>query len=130
MNVLWVEDQFDENFHLFRVLERRGETVELAGTVAEALRKLMDGTVFDLVIVDLRIPLGEGDPVSGMPDGNDNGRHVLKHLVSSGFISRGRAVCLTNFVLAASTMGLDAAIQIVPKASYLKDFEEAIYGRR
>lgn len=80
LRVLLVEDHQPTARILQRLLEKKGHTVEAAGTLAEA-RRLAASAQFDLVVSDLGLPDGSG--LELMPDLRS--RYGLPGIALSGF---------------------------------------------
>lgn len=127
MKILWVEDQVEDNMSFYRILGRRGDSVTHASTVQEAIVALRDD-LFETVVLDLKIPLGEGPDVEDAEDSDFNGKHVLSHLQSEGLLEIVRVVCLTNFWEMAAEELKFYNVEIVRKAIYLSDLEKVIHG--
>lgn len=60
LRVLLVEDHHDTGTQLKRLLVRRGYTVTLSSSVAEARAEMESGTDFDVLVSDIGLPDGEG----------------------------------------------------------------------
>jgi CheY-like chemotaxis protein len=127
VRILWVEDQFEENKAFLRAAENAyGASVEWAGSVAEAYRKMEDGDRYDVIVVDLKIPLGDDDAVAHLSDTDFNGQYVIIRLEEQSYVSEGKVICLTNFVVDATSILREKPVRIVRKAGYLREFVEAI----
>ena len=126
MRVLWVEDQIEDNRTFYDVLARRGSEIRLASTVQEAI-VLISSETFDLVLVDLNIPIGTGEMVQRLEDSKYNGKHVVE-AARAKLGERVRVVCLTSFWEDGRDELGSLGVEQIPKVAYLSEFERLIYG--
>lgn len=102
MRVLFVEDEPNDYLMYIEAIcaeaaQRDGE-MDHVRTLEDALCRLQSDP-YDVVILDLNIPLGEDCP-EGYKDCEMNGKYVVDYLHSQG-ASHVRVVCLTNYALRA-----------------------------
>jgi CheY-like chemotaxis protein len=125
VNVLWVEDQLQDNQVYADALagDESRPQIKYAASVAEALVSLA-AQEFDVVVLDLNLPLGREAPASFM-DTDTNGAYVAKHLRETGRLARTRVVCLTNFYHRAQE-ALGEGVKIVNKGAFARDFVRVV----
>ena len=126
MRILWVEDELDDNRTYYDTLIRPDTEIRLASTVHEALT-LLQSTHFDLIIVDLNIPIGNGPLMESYPDGDLNGTYVVEYVWRT-VASQARIICLTNFWEKVGDQLKPWNVEIVPKVAYLKEVRRIVYG--
>lgn len=121
MRVLWVEDEYRKSKPFYQVLYDRGATIRFASTVSQALTWL-ENEAFDLLLLDLKIPLGLGLRQQGYEDSEFNGRHVLIAIDSSDRYTVLRRICFTNYQAQVKAILADHDVEIVHKSIRLDDF--------
>jgi CheY-like chemotaxis protein len=127
MNVLWVEDNLEDNRVFADALEHGHveATVTYAGSVADALVAL-EIAIPDLVVLDLNIPLGRDAP-DDLTDSDVNGTYVAQRMRQDPRLLGVRIVCLTNLDDRAEAARAAGAV-IVRKGSFASDFMKAVRG--
>lgn len=102
MRVLFVEDEPNDYLMYINAVSaeaaQRGGEMDHVRTLEDALRRLRSDP-YDVVILDLNIPLGEDCP-EGYKDCEMNGKYVVDYLHTHD-ASHVRVVCLTNYALRA-----------------------------
>lgn len=124
MQVLWVDDQPGDSPEFMRVLVERGWHVTNARNVVEAIMCL-DSESFDLLILDIQIPLG---PVGGDQRFEDlayNGVHVYIRMSEKSCDKVPQVICLTNFEHAAR-QHLGSEVTVLSKAIFIETFRKEI----
>ena len=120
LSILWVEDQRNDNLTLIEAIEGdRRASLTCVDNVAQALAVLSHAS-FDLVIVDLNLPLGGASYV----DGHRNGLHVIDFIEAHGIASR--VLCLTNFVEDAAT-ALRGRCTVLKKGIFVSDLCKVVF---
>ena len=127
MRILWVEDQYADNREYAHIHAEHGSDVTHVSTVAEALRRISDET-FDCIVLDLKVPLGEGMGTEAMTDLDYNAVHIITFLEQRRILGALKVVCLTNFANAARQLFEGKPIVVSRKTGFLREFEEIIYG--
>jgi CheY-like chemotaxis protein len=92
--------------------------------VVQALA-LLGSQEFDVIILDLNIPLGRDAP-DELIDGHLNGKHVVTYLDKEQRLPALRVLCLTNFYERARNELGDKAV-IVKKGTFVADFLRAVF---
>lgn len=116
LGVLIVEDHDDSREFLKTLLERAGHSCEEAASVEQAIRWI-DTRVFDVVLIDLGLPNGDG-------------LAVARHVVGKGL--KTRVVVVSAHLDRRQMPGEYAALGVdafVPKPYGMKEILDAIRGR-
>lgn len=128
MRVLWVEDQVEDNQEIWRRMEAHSTEISVVSTVSEALAMLAEES-FDHIVLDLRLPLGDNPIVDKLSDIDYNGVHIVEFLESRGVLGQVPVCILTNFIAVAHSRFSKKPVTVLQKATFLRDFEEIIYGK-
>jgi CheY-like chemotaxis protein len=127
MKVLWVEDQPADYREYWSILQDHGDQVVVATTVDQAL-SFLQSDVFEVIILDIAIPLGDSPTVADLEDTDFNGRYVIDWIRRESVHEVSRIVCLSNFIAVAGQLTEGLPVQVLHKAAFLNEFEELIYG--
>jgi CheY-like chemotaxis protein len=127
MKILWVEDQPGDAREYWAILKRHGDTVWQATNVDQALNYL-DAEVYDIIILDIAIPLGISPAVGHLEDTDYNVQYVVDRIRQDGLFEISRIVCLSNFSPMVPVIFKDLPVQVIAKNSFLREFEAVIYG--
>jgi CheY-like chemotaxis protein len=128
MRILWVEDQIEDNRTIYEVLNIHEDPVRIASNVQQALTLLSTET-FDLIVLDLNIPLGTGDRADKLEDLHFNSRHVAEEISKFYRDRKMRIICLTSFWEDAKLELEPFGVQVVRKTAYLNELKGIIYGK-
>jgi CheY-like chemotaxis protein len=66
-HLLWIEDDYFAIKGLFRPLEREGFAIDVAVSALEGYQKAKDWKKYDLLVVDLIMPLSDSDETWSLP---------------------------------------------------------------
>lgn len=127
MDILWIDDCTDDYPGISRLLESKGTSLRFAANVQQAFVILKDRS-FDLIVLDLNIPLGFGSEVDALADTHHNGVHVV-HAFDDLLRSRGtRIVCVTNYESMAREVLARYNIDVAAKSDFMKDIAKHVFG--
>lgn len=128
MRVLFVEDE-ERDYRLYIeavgvAAKTRGCAVDLVQSLEDALR-CVQAESYDVIVLDLNIPLGANCPV-GYVDCEFNGKYLVGHLRDQG--ATPRIVCLTNYALeAGGAIGVWADLVVLPKSCTRAALTHAVF---
>jgi len=109
-------------------MEAHSTEISVVSTVSEALAMLAEES-FDHIVLDLRLPLGDNPIVDKLSDIDYNGVHIVEFLESRGVLGQVPVCILTNFIAVAHSRFSKKPVTVLQKATFLRDFEEIIYGK-
>jgi CheY-like chemotaxis protein len=91
MKILWCEDKIEQIDRQRRLLIRDGHSVETAQTGETCLRKLRSAIKsedpFDLLLLDIMLPRGEGSRINTMTKQKSMGAEVLLHVAADDMVA-------------------------------------------
>jgi CheY-like chemotaxis protein len=127
MNILWVEDQPAITRQYWTILQKHGDSVRQATNVDQAFGYL-ENEEFDIIILDIAIPLGVSPAVDDLKDTDFNGQYVVDRIRKDSLFLISRILCLSNFTTMVATIFEGVPVEVLPKNAFLREFEALIYG--